>query len=184
MVDPAGDGVEAVEAIEQAVAGPEAAEEASSGEQLAQALDRFDDRLEEAHRLLERQTDLVDKLHAENQALRAGEIRAAQMPLVRGLLSLSDDVARLQAAAGESTDLALVRDSVVETLRRNGIEPFAPAAGEQFDAAAHSVSGVERTADEQLDKTIAEVVRQGFRWDSGEVIRVAEVRALRYEAPG
>jgi molecular chaperone GrpE (heat shock protein) len=150
-----------------------------------QALTRLDTRLEESQRLLGRQTDLVDKLHAENQDLRAGEIRTAQLTLVRDLLRLHDDVARMRAAAGESADdLRLVQESLVDALSRNGIESFAPERGEAFDPTAHTVSGIERTDDEHLDKAVAEVTKRGFRWDSGDLIRVAEVRAYRYAGPG
>ena len=166
-----------------------ASEEAPVGEEdadgeLRLALQRLDSRLEESHRLLGRQSDLVDKLHTENQNLRAGEIRSAQMPLVRDLLRLHDDVGRMRTAGADSDDLRLVQESLVETLARNGIEPFAPERGEPFDPSAHSASGIEQTEDEGLDKTVAEVVRQGFRWDSGDLIRVVEVRAYRYLEPG
>ncbi len=154
------------------------------GDAVAGLLTRLDSRLEEAQRLLGRQTDLADRLHAENQALREGEIRTAQLPLLRDLLRLHDDLARMRTVAGESAaDLRLVQESLVDTLARNGVESFAPAEGEVFDPKAHSVSGVERTDDEQLDKTVAEVLKQGFRWDSGDLIRVVEVRAYRFVGP-
>lgn len=147
-------------------------------------LARFDLRLEEAQRLLGRQTDLVEKLHLENQGLREGEVRTAQLPLVRDLLRLHDDLARMRAIAGESADdLRLVQESLLEALARNGVESFAPGEGESFDPKAHSVSGIDGTDDEQLDKTVAEVLRQGFRWDSGDLIRVVEVRAYRFVGP-
>jgi molecular chaperone GrpE (heat shock protein) len=59
-----------------------------------------------------------------------------------------------------------------------------PAPGEPFDPRLQSVAGVEETDDESLDKGVAEVVRQGFRWDSGDVIRVAEVRVYRHMGTG
>jgi molecular chaperone GrpE (heat shock protein) len=145
----------------------------------------FDTRLEESHRLLARQSDLVDRLHAENQDLRAGELRNAQLPLVRDLLRLHDDVGRMREAAGEpngeSDDIRLVQESLLDVLARNGVEPFAPGEGEPLDPRLHAVAGTEPIAEEPLDKSVAAIVKRGFRWDSGDVIRVAEIRAYRYQ---
>jgi molecular chaperone GrpE len=158
---------------------PTVDEEDSEGEEAV--LDRLDSRLAEAQRLLARQTDLTEKLHAENQELRAGELRNAQLPLVRGLIRLADDLERMRGAAAESADdLTMVRESLLDVLARNGIQTFGAEDGEPFDPRLHSAVGVEPTEEEQLDKTVAEVVRHGFRWDSGEAIRVVEVRAYRF----
>lgn len=156
------------------------ASEEPAGEETESVLDRLDTRLAEAQRLLARQTDLTQKLHAENQSLRAGELRSAQMPLVRDLIRLSDDLERMRAVAAESTDdLTVLHESLLDVLARNGVETFEAEQGEPFDSRVHSAAGVETTEDERLDKTVAEVVRRGFRWSSGEVIRVVEVRAYR-----
>lgn len=153
---------------------------------LCHAVENLNLRLEEAQRLLARQTDLVDRLHDENGELRAGELRNAQLPLVRDLLRLHDDVGRVRSATGEEDhDLRIVHEGLIDTLVRNGIQSFAPEPGEAFDPQMHTASGVETTEEEELDKAVMEVVRQGFRWESGETIRVAEVRAYRYRgSPG
>ena len=140
------------------------------------------ERLEEAHRLLARQSDLVDRLHAENQTLRAGELRNAQLPLIRDLLRLHDDVGRMREACESDHDLRLVQEGLSDALARNGVESYAPDPGEGFDPRLHTAAGVESTAEESLDKTVAEVTRRGFRWESGDIIRVAEVRAYRYRS--
>jgi molecular chaperone GrpE (heat shock protein) len=152
---------------------------------LAAVLESLDSRLADSQRLLGRQADLTDRLHAENQALRAGELRAAQAPLVRDLLRLHDDLSRMREAAGEGgDDLRVVQATLLDTLARNGVESFAPQPEEPFDAALHSAAGVETTDDASLDRTVAEVLKPGFRWDAGEVIRVAEVRAYRHSGGG
>ena len=161
-----------------------AAEEESHDERTETALDRLDARLAEAQRLLARQAELTEKLHGENQSLRAGELRNAQMPLVRDLIRLYDDLGRMCAVATDSADLAMVQQSLFDVLARNGVQRFEAEQGEPFDSRTHSAAGAESTADEQLDRTVAEVVRPGFRWDSGEVIRVVEVRAYRYSGSG
>jgi molecular chaperone GrpE (heat shock protein) len=140
------------------------------------------ERLEEAQRLLARQSDLVDRLHAENQTLRAGELRNAQLPLIRDLLRLHDDVGRMREACESDHDLRLVQEGLADALARNGVESYAPDSGEGFDPRLHAAAGVESTAEESLDRTVAEVTRQGFRWESGDTIRVAEVRAYRYRS--
>ncbi len=148
---------------------------------LEAAVASLDARLEESQRLLSRQSDLVDRLHAENQGLRAGELRNAQLPLIRDLVRLYDDVGRMRDAAGEhDDDLRVAQESLLDTLARNGVGAYAPEQGEAFDPRLHAAAGTEPTTEESLDKTVIEIVRRGFRWDSGDVIRVAEVRAYRY----
>jgi molecular chaperone GrpE (heat shock protein) len=176
-------------AVEEIVEEAEELESQGDGEsgdaELPATLERLDSRLEESQRLLARQSDLVDRLHAENLELRAGELRSAQLPLVRDLLRLHDDVGRMREAAGESgEDLRLVQESLVDTLARNGVEAIAPEIGEPFDSRLHSAAGIEPTEDESLDRTVAAVTRQGFRWESGDVIRVSEIRAFRYSGAG
>jgi molecular chaperone GrpE len=169
--------------VEAAVETGEAPEQPAA-ESTESVLDRLDTRLAEAQRLLSRQAELTERLHAENQGLRAGELRSAQMPLVRDLIRLSDDLERMRSVAVESaSDLAVIHESLLDILARNGIEVFSPPPGERFDPRVHSVSGTEATDDERLDKTVAEVVRNGFRWGSGEVVRVAEIRAYRATEP-
>lgn len=144
----------------------------------------LDLRLEEANRLLERQTNFVDRLHEENQTLRVGELRTAQLPLVRDLMQLHDDVLRLAAEGDEATaDLGIVREALLEAMRRSGVGEFQPDRGAAVDPAVHSVVGVDATEDPDLDKRVSEVVRVGFRWEEGLLVRAAEVRAHRYRAP-
>jgi len=153
-------------------------------EETESVLDRLDARLAEAQRLLARQAELTERLHAENQNLRAGELRSAQLPLVRDLIRLCDDLGRMRSVAVESvSDLTVIHESLLDILARNGIEAFSPEPGEPFDARIHSVAGIETTEDERLDRTVAEVVRNGFRWSPGEVVRVAEIRAYRATQP-
>lgn len=149
------------------------------------ALESLDSRLAESQRLLARQTELTERLHAENQSLRAGELRSAQLPLLRDLIRLCDDLERMRAVAADSAgDLTLVHEGLLDILARNGVEKFEAEQDEPFDSRLHAAAGVDPTEDEQRDKTVSEVVRCGFRWDSGEVIRVAEVRAYRFGGSG
>lgn len=152
-------------------------------EALATALAGLDGRLAESQRLLVRQSELADKLHAENQRLRAGELRAATLPLVRDLLRLHDDIGRIADATEQVEDLELMQISLLDALARNGIVPVRPAAGEQFDPKRHSAASVVEAADASLDRSISEVIRLGFQWEDGQVIRVADVRVYKHTSP-
>jgi molecular chaperone GrpE (heat shock protein) len=172
-------------------------EEAATLETLATALASLDrrlaelagveDRLAESQRLLMRQSELADKLHAENQLLRAGELRGTLLPLVRDLLRLHDDIGRIAGEAEQAEDLELMQVSLLDALARNGIVAVRPAVGEQFDPKRHSAAGVIRADDASLDRSIAEVIRAGFEWEDGHVVRVADVRVYKHapvsEAP-
>ena len=148
--------------------------------QLVSTLASLEERLGESQRLLARQSDLADKLHTENQRLRAGELRAATLPLVRDLLRLHDDIGKLTAGQEDTQDLDLVKVSLLDALARNGITTFQPELGEQFDPKQHSVAGVLHTEDANLDRTVAEVTRVGVQWEDGQTIRVADVRVYKH----
>jgi molecular chaperone GrpE len=152
-------------------------------EALATAVFSLDDRLTESQRLLARQSELAGKLHAENQRLRAGELRAGLLPLVRDLLRLYDDVGRIASGAERGEDLELIRVSLLDALDRNGIVPVSAAEGEPFDPKRHSVTKVIETDDAARDHSIAQLIRVGFEWEEGQMIRVAEVCVCRFTSP-
>jgi molecular chaperone GrpE (heat shock protein) len=152
-------------------------------EALATAFTGLDRRLEESQRLLVRQSELADKLHGENQRLRAGELRGAMLPLVRDLLRLHDDIGRIADATEQVEDLELMQISLLDALSRNGIVSVRPAEGEQFDPKRHSAASVVEAADASLDRSISEVIRLGFQWEDGQVIRVADVRVYKHTPP-
>lgn len=139
-----------------------------------------EDRLAESQRLLARQSELAGKLHAENQRLRADELRGTMLPLVRDLLRLHDDIGRITAETERAKDLELIQVSLLDALARNGILAVCPTVGEQFDPKRHSAAGVIRADDASLDRSIAEVIRAGFEWEDERVIRVADVRVYKY----
>lgn len=147
---------------------------------VAATLVSLEEQLGESQRLLARQSDLVDKLHAENQRLRIGELRAATLPLVRDLLRLHDDIGRLATDREEAEDLDVVKVSLLDALARNGITTFQPAPGEQFDPKQHSIVGILRAEDASRDRTVAEVIRVGVQWEDGQAIRVADVRVYKH----
>lgn len=164
---------------------PSAFVEPSAWESIATSLADLAARLEESQRLLGRQVDHVDRLHAENQRLRAGELRAAISPLVRDLLRLHDDVGRLAEASTDESkrDLNVVQVSLLDVLARAGIMSFEPEVDAQFDPKRHNAAGVVATGDAASERRIAEVVRTGFHWEDGQIVRVADVTVFKYTAP-
>ncbi len=178
-------GTSSDEAPNEPVADGEApgADDAPGLEALATALAGLEGRLAESQRLLVRQSELADKLHAENQRLRAGELRAAILPLVRDLLRLHDDIGRIADATEQAEDLELMKISLLDALARNGIVPVRPAAGEQFDPKRHSAASVVEADDPSLDRSISEVTRLGFQWEDGQVVRVADVCVYKHTPP-
>lgn len=146
-------------------------------------LERLEDRLEESQRLLARQTEIAAALHAENQRLKAGELRRAQLPLVRDLIRVHDVLGQILDAAVESTaaaDLQIARDSIVDALARSGIERTNAVAGDPLDQRVHNVVGVEPVDDPAADRTIADVVKIGFAWVEGTTIRAVDVRVCKH----
>jgi molecular chaperone GrpE (heat shock protein) len=156
--------------------------DAEALERLTHGLEALDARLEESQRLQARQAEFADRLHEENRTLREGELRNAQLPLVRELLRLHDDISRLlDVATPEATpDLEIVRDGLLDALSHHGIEAIDPAPGTVFDPRQHSAAGTVATEDPARDRTVAETVRSGFRWADEKPIRAVEVRVHKH----
>ncbi len=147
---------------------------------IAATLGSLDTRLGESQRLLGRQSEFADKLHAENQRLREGELRAATLPLIRDLLRLHDDIGKLSVGREDTRDLDIVKVSLLDALARNGVLAFEPAVGDVFDPKQHNIQGVVATGESSLDRTIAVVTRVGVQWDDGQTIRVADVSVYKH----
>ncbi len=142
-------------------------------------LDDLAHRVEELVRLRRHDADLVDRLHAENTRLRAGELTEAMSPLLRGLMRLHDQMTSLGADDDQSiagilrTQLLQVMDVAVD------VRPYTAVVGTPFDPARHV--GVRRigTDDAERDRTIARTVRPGFVRGESIVVRPAEVEVFR-----
>jgi molecular chaperone GrpE (heat shock protein) len=156
-----------------------------SADPVADALVNIEERLAESQRLIERQADIAAKLHAENQTLRAGELRSAQTALVLSVVRVYDDVSRMAVTAEDAatrSDLGIVADALVDALERNGVDRMAVNAGDSFEPGRHKVAEIETTTDPDADRTVARVVRSGFVWPDGAVVRVTDVAVRKYEA--
>jgi molecular chaperone GrpE (heat shock protein) len=188
---PATDGVSAELAVAEPEAEPEpsahAPEEpaadavAESLAGLASELSAVARRIDELVRLGDRREQLIDRLHAENQRLRAGEAAQVQAPLLRELIRTHDLIVSLSGeGSAVSSDLELVRRRLLDGLESAGARPIDPEAGAPFDAARHAAIERVETSDPELDMTIARTVRVGFVQDGERVLRPADVAVHRY----
>ncbi|WP_235433280.1 nucleotide exchange factor GrpE [Protofrankia coriariae] len=151
----------------------------SAAAAVAVRLDDLARRVEELARLRRHDADLVDRLHAENTRLRAGELTEAMSPLLRGLMRLHDQMTSLGADDGQSvagilrTQLLQIMDVAVD------VRPYTAVVGMPFDPARHV--GVRRigTDDAKRDRTIARTVKPGFVRGESIVVRPAEVEVFR-----
>lgn len=176
--------LESTESVESE-AEPAAEPELDTTALVAEALARIEEKLGESQRLLDRQSEVASRLHAENQALRAGELRKAQLPLVLNILRVYDDIARMAEMTDDnaSSDLHLAAEAMVDALERSGVSTMAVTTGEPFDAKRHKVTTIEPATDPEAERTVARVVRAGFIWSDGELVRVSDVAVFKYQPP-
>lgn len=136
--------------------------------------------------LAQRETDSIqlvaERLKAEQQltarmqeridALQRDQVRALLGPAVTELANLHAAVAEAARRDYESLgpdrirkEFDLLADQVERTIDLLGAETIDARPGDPFDMRQHSAAKQVPTADPALDKTIAAVLRQGFRFD-------------------
>ena len=131
-------------------------------------------------RLRSRDAELIGRLHDDVTRLRTGEIAAALNPVVTGMIKLHDQMVSLGALNDPASPVGMLHTQLLQILELTcAVKPFAPSAGEQFDASHHT--GVKRivTADPAADGTVAATIKVGFVRADGSVVRVAEVEVHR-----
>lgn len=149
---------------------------------LEEGMARLETGLSELLRLRSRDADVIDKLHAENTRLRAGEHAKILKPLVVAMLRLHDQMAQL-AGDDEDSDAAMLRIQLVQALElAAGVTAFTPAPGERFDSSRHSGVGRVAAASAEADNTVTRTLKAGFRSIDGTVLRAAEVEVARHDA--
>ncbi len=126
---------------------------------------------------------MIDRLHEDNQRLRQGELDAALMPVLREVMRVADDAARLGDRGGDDSDAVLLHDALVDALARAGLERYVPDDGASFDPAEHTARRTVRTDEIVSDLTIGRVFRAGYRREDGRVVRTAEVEVRRVAGP-
>ncbi|MCM3924364.1 hypothetical protein ND748_22175, partial [Frankia sp. AiPs1] len=145
----------------------------------AVALERLAGQVDELARLRRHDAELVDRLHAENSRLRAGELTEAMAPLLRGLIRLHDQMGSLGADDPQSV-AGILRKQLLQVLDLAvDVRPYTAVLGGTFDPARHL--GVRRVATDEpgRDGTIARTVRPGFVRGETTVVRPAETEVYR-----
>jgi molecular chaperone GrpE (heat shock protein) len=158
-----------------------------AGQQIARVeslIDALTAKLDELVRLGDRRERMIDRLHAENQRLRGGELRQAQAPVIRELIRTYDLVVTLAAQEGSAqTDLELVRRRLLDGVELFGVRPIEVGVDADFDATQHAAVARATTSDRAFDMTVARATRVGFVQDDGHVLRPTDVAVRRYSAP-
>jgi molecular chaperone GrpE (heat shock protein) len=130
---------------------------------------------------------VIDRLHEENQVLRAGESRAFLRPVLTDLRQLRDDLLAQSRSvptdvpAGQVTELLeSYADSVAIILERYGVIAVSPRPREPFDPRLHRAAAT-ATAEPELDGLIATVQRDGYADAlAGTVLVPATVTVYRH----
>src|ERR1022692_2537556 len=134
----------------------------------------------ELARLRSRDADLIGRLHDDVTRLRTGEIAAALNPVVTGMIKLHDQMVSLGALSDLASPVGMLHTQLLQILELTcAVKPFAPSAGEQFDASHHTGAKRIATTAPAADGTAAATIKTGFVRADGSVVRVADVEVHR-----
>jgi molecular chaperone GrpE (heat shock protein) len=131
---------------------------------------------------------IIDRLHEDNQRLRAGDRQLVLRPVLADLQRLRNDLLR-QAAAVPATITAdavaaLLRSYAQEaelSLERGGVAVLSPAPGDRFDPSRHRPQAVLPAPGPEADATVAETVADGYlETVTGRVLAPATVSVFRW----
>jgi molecular chaperone GrpE (heat shock protein) len=180
------------EFLQQDAADSAVGDDAPPLERIAAALAAVQSELAHTNELAAARERVIDRLHEENQRLRAGERQLLLRPVVVDLYRLRNDLLRQAATLPEdmvrgqvATLLKSFADSVEQALERCEVYPICPPPGAEFDSRQHQVSGdTVPASDAPQDVRIAEVLAEGYR-DSvtGRVLAPAKVKVARWTPP-
>jgi molecular chaperone GrpE (heat shock protein) len=171
---------------------------------LTERLDRMEKRIvamDDAFRAkIEKDTtqkEAFDKLYEDLQRYRDNFLLQTQKPIFMDLILLYDDMTRSLRTledgdpGGESAkQVSFLREIVLEILYRRDVEPIEemPEGDARHDALKfdkHTMKAVKRvdTLDPELDQTIEQVIRAGFRKEK-TILRPTEVIMRRHKGDG
>jgi molecular chaperone GrpE (heat shock protein) len=151
-------------------------------DQLTVAVDRLTE-------ILRADQDVIGRMQDRIESLQGDQVRALLGPVVT-------ELANLHAALSESSardyerlgfdrvhkDFSLMTDRLEDALDVLGAESVDARVGAAFNSRAHQAVKLVATEDPALDKTIAGVERQGFRFDpEGKPALYARVQVFTYE---
>jgi molecular chaperone GrpE (heat shock protein) len=141
-----------------------------------------------AHDRAAAREQIIDRLHEENQRLRAGERRLLLRPLLTDLQRLRHDILRtadgLPATFDAEAARGLLRSyaaSLELSLERGGVNVMVPALGAAFDPSTQRATGTVPATDPEQEATVAEVVLDGYHdVETGRTVVPAAVRIHRW----
>jgi len=136
---------------------------------LEKALDEIRDEIRLHHDRAAAREQIIERLHDENQRLRAGEGQLLLRPMLVDLQRLRNDLLRQSRALPERfspeqmAGLLLSFANTVElTLERGGVRVLRPATGTSVDPARHRVAGVVAAGSPEDHGTVAELISEGY----------------------
>lgn len=157
---------------------------------LERLLASLDDRLAALDERARHREAVIDRLHAENRELRAGQDRTLFDPVVTDLVHLHDQLARearglRERGEGRMADLlAGFADDTLLALERLGVEPLDADVGDPFRADLHRPLTAVDHPDPARDGTVAEITAPGFRDTvTGRIRRRVHARFFRHVGP-
>ncbi|MBL7258032.1 nucleotide exchange factor GrpE [Paractinoplanes lichenicola] len=144
-----------------------------------------------AHERAAAREQIIERLHDENQKLRAGERQLLLRPLLTDLQRLRHDilqtVARLPEEFGAEQTAKLLHSyaySLELTLERGSIVVVTPEPGSAFDPAAQRAMGTVPATGPEQDGTVAEVITDGYLdVQTGRTTAPSAVRVHRWTPP-
>lgn len=167
-----------------------AADEPLTTIDLALRLDGVERHLEEltALRTRDQEQRSIDQertreLYEEVQALRKGEVREIKREPLAAIVRQLDFLDEILAER-EDGDLAFMRDGLLDALAGAGLVRFEVEPGADYEKGDHRAVSRVFVDDVSLDRTVAEMVRPGFRWNDGAIFREAEVKVSVFEKSG
>jgi molecular chaperone GrpE (heat shock protein) len=120
-------------------------------------------------------------MHEELQAFRAGLHLRLLQPVFADLIAMHDDLVDALGPDNAAVELDSFRESVLETLSRNGVSSYS-VASDEVDTARQRVIRTVATGDETLDRRVQRRIRVGFEYDNGKVLRPEWVATYRHTA--
>jgi molecular chaperone GrpE (heat shock protein) len=121
----------------------------------------------------------IASMHEELQSFREGLHLRLLQPVFTDLIAMHDDLVDVLGAGNPAPELVSFKESVLETLARNGVSSYSVDSHE-VDRGRQRVIRVVTTSDEKLDRHVQDRLRVGFEYDTGKVLRPEWVIVYRH----
>jgi molecular chaperone GrpE (heat shock protein) len=161
---------------------------------LAQALERLEDAVRTRLAEADRSGSVIDRLEAEVRRLRQRDDERRLEPVIKGIISLFDQVAQIASSVRSRRDelrdaerglagtILALEQQVLELLQGLGATAYAPEPASPFDGKRQEVLSTVATEDPEQHLRIESVLRRGFEF-AGRVCRPAAVQVFTLGVP-